>query len=158
MKPASAHTSPWVIAEVILGLPFLIGVGLHWLWPVSLPAGTPRRLALLAGLALVLAGFSLIIMARRELSRYQQPTEPGQPTSRLVTTGVFAHSRNPLYLGGAALLAGMALSLDMLWPLLMLAPALVLCHFLLIKPEEAYLAAQFGDAYTRYMSTVRRWL
>lgn len=158
MTPESAHKSPWIIAEVILGLPFLIGVGLHWLWPISLFEGTPRRLTVLVGLALVLAGLSLIVMARRELSRYRQPTNPGQPTSRLVTTGIFAHSRNPLYLGGVVLLAGLALSLDMGWPLLMLTPALALCHFLLVKPEETYLTARFGDAYTHYTNTVRRWL
>ena len=40
---------------------------------------------------------------------------PGHPTSKVVKTGVFAISRNPLYLGGSILLLGITLILNTLW-------------------------------------------
>jgi protein-S-isoprenylcysteine O-methyltransferase Ste14 len=72
--------------------------------------------------------------------------------------GVFAISRNPLYLGSVILLLGIALTLNLLWAMMMLLPSLILCHYILIIPEEKYLEAKFGDEYREYMATVHRWL
>ena len=44
------------------------------------------------------------------------------------------------------------------WILILLLPALVLCHYVLIVPEERYLAAKFGAEYQAYAATVHRWL
>ncbi|MCB0050264.1 MAG: hypothetical protein KDE24_12065, partial [Caldilinea sp.] len=74
------------------------------------------------------------------------------------TTGVFAISRNPLYLGGALLLLGIALAFNLLWAVLAVALATIICRYALIAPEERYLAARFGTAYAEYRATVRRWL
>jgi protein-S-isoprenylcysteine O-methyltransferase Ste14 len=100
---------------------------------------------------------TFIVLARRELARHGQPTDPGLPTNKLVTTGVFSVSRNPLYLGGISLLAGIALMLNILWSLVLLVPAFVACHYLLVVPEERYLAAKFGIEYAQYAADVRRW-
>ncbi len=76
----------------------------------------------------------------------------------LVTTGVFAISRNPLYFGGVCILVGIALALSLLWVLVLLLPALVACHYVLIAPEERYLAAKFGEEYRLYAASVHRWI
>jgi hypothetical protein len=52
------------------------------------------------GIILVTLGASIVVAARRELAFYNQPTDPGLPTKKIVTSGVFSVSRNPLYLGG----------------------------------------------------------
>lgn len=156
-KPA-AHTRWWQIFEIVVGLPVLVAVSLQIVRPFSLPQGRLTPLAVPLGVLLVLIGVALIVLARRTLARHGQPTDPGQPTRQIVTTGVFAISRNPLYLGGFILLAGAGLALDALWLLLLLVPALVTCHVVLIVPEERYLAATFGADYLRYAAGVRRWL
>lgn len=158
MNPASAHNNPWEIAEVVFGLPFLLGLALHFLVPFSLPPGILRQALVPAGVILALIGLALVVSARRELARFRQPTDPGQPTSKVVTTGVFAISRNPLYLGGALVFAGIGLALNLLWALGMLLLSLVLCHYVLILPEERYLAARFGEEYREYSASVHRWL
>ena len=112
----------------------------------------------LGGVVLVVLGLTFIVLARRELARQGQPTDPGLPTSKLVTTGVFSVSRNPLYLGGICLLAGIAFVLNLPWSLVLLLPAFVTCHYLLVAPEERYLAAKFGIEYAQYAASVRRWL
>ena len=96
--------------------------------------------------------------ARGELSRQGQPTDPGHPTLKLVTTGVFSISRNPLYLGGLLTLAGIAWVFEITWALIVLAPAWIACQILLIGPEETYLTERFGDSYRHYAATVNRWL
>jgi protein-S-isoprenylcysteine O-methyltransferase Ste14 len=154
----AAHKRRWQIFEVIVGVPVLAGVGLQLAVPVSLPKRFSTPVIVLAGAVLVVMGLTCIVLARRELARHGQPTDPGLPTSDLVTTGIFSVSRNPLYLGGACLLAGIALGLNLPWTLVLLLPAIVACHYLLIAPEERYLAAKFGIEYAQYIASVRRWL
>jgi protein-S-isoprenylcysteine O-methyltransferase Ste14 len=43
------------------------------------------------------------------------------------------------------------------WSLVLLLPAFVACHYLLVAPEERYLAAKFGIEYAQYAVSVRRW-
>lgn len=156
--PEAAHRRGWQIFEVVVGLPFLVGVGLQWGLPGSFPPALLTPYLRLAGAGLICTGLLLVILARRQFARQGQPTDPGQPTGALVTSGVFAISRNPLYLGGICLLGGLALAANLPWALGMLLPALLACHSLLIVPEESYLAARFGQEYAAYRATVRRWL
>lgn len=158
MTMDSAHQRRWQIFEVVVGVPFLAGVGLQLAVPASFPHGFSAPLIVLAGAVLIVTGLALVILTRRELARHGQPSDPGLPTGKLVTTGVFSISRNPLYLGGICLLAGIALVLNLWWSLALLLPAVVACHYLLIAPEERYLAARFGAEYTQYAASVSRWL
>jgi protein-S-isoprenylcysteine O-methyltransferase Ste14 len=147
MPTDSAHTSYWQTSEVVFGIPFLIAIVLQFLVPFSLPRGPIRLAFIVIGAALIIVGVALIVLARREFSQQSQPTDPGRPTTRVVTTGVFSISRNPIYLGAACFLAGVAL-----------AVSLVACHYVLIAPEERYLRSKFGEAYRIYAATVHRWM
>jgi protein-S-isoprenylcysteine O-methyltransferase Ste14 len=157
MSTDAAHKRWWQIFEVIFGVPFLAGIGLQLAVPASLPRGFLAPFIAAGGAALIVAGITFIVLARRELARHRQPTDPGLPTSKLVTTGVFSVSRNPLYLGGICLLAGIALAFNLPWSFALLFPAIVACHYLLIASEERYLAARFGKGYAQYTALVRRW-
>ena len=154
----SAHKSNWEIAEVVFGVPFLVGIGLHFAIPFSLPPGILRQVLIALGIVLLIIGLGFIVLARREFAHYRQPTDPGQPTSKIVKTGVFSISRNPLYLGGVIVFLGIALLLNMLWALITLLLSTILCLYVLIIPEEKYLAAKFGREYKDYTATVHRWL
>lgn len=158
MSTNAAHKRWWQIFEVIFGVPFLAGIGVQLAAPVSRPHGLYGFVIVLGGAVLVVLGLMFVVLARRELARQSQPTAPGLPTTKLVTTGIFSVSRNPLYLGGVCPLAGIALVLNLPWSLVFLLPAIVGCHYLLIAPEEHYLAAKFDQEYAQYAAAVRRWL
>lgn len=157
-SPEAAHTSRWKIGEVVFGLPFLASLALHYIWPFSFLSGSLRQALVPAGVVLSLAGISFLVLARREFSRHGQPTDSGQPTSQVVTTGVFAVSRNPLYLGAGMFLLGIALTFNLPWSVVMLIVSMALCHYVLILPEEQYLAGKFGNEYEMYAASVNRWL
>ncbi len=76
----------------------------------------------------------------------------------LVTTGVYARTRNPMYAALALLLTAWAAWLGLLAPFL--GPVLFVLYItrFQILPEERALMARFGDDYARYKSAVRRWL
>lgn len=154
----AAHRSWWQTFEVVFGIPFVAAIALQLVVPLSLSGGLVAPAIILAGAALIIVGVALVVLARREFARHGQRTDPGNPTSKVVTTGVFSVSRNPLYLGGVCVLVGIALAANLLWVLVLLLPALVACHYVLIAPEERYLAAKFGEEYTRYTATVHRWI
>lgn len=158
MLTNAAHTRWWQIFEIVFGIPFLIAIALHLTVPLALPHWFLTPIFLPSGVALITVGAFLVMLARREFARLGQPTDPGQPTSTIVMTGVFAVSRNPLYLGGVCVLLGLAFVFKLLWMLVLLLPALIVCHYVLIVPEERYLAAKFGEEYHTYAATVQRWL
>ena len=157
MNVDAAHNSRWEIVEVIFGIPFLISIVIQWVATFSLPQGIFKQALIPVGIALIIAGIGLIVLARRELASYAQPTDPGHPTSKVVKTGVFAISRNPLYLGTVLAIIGIALALNMLWTLVALLISVFLCYRVLIIPEEQYLAVKFRHEYTEYMAAVHRW-
>lgn len=158
MSVDSAHKSRWEIAEVVFGIPFLISIAIHFVVPFSLSQGIFRQVLIPVGIILIIIGISFVVLARREFANFSQPTDPGHPTSKVVKTGVFAISRNPLYLASVFVFLGLALALNMLWALVMLLLSIIICLYVLIIPEEQYLAAKFGEEYKEYTASVYRWL
>jgi len=158
MTTDAAHKSWWQISEVVFGVPFLVAIALQLLVPASLPRGLVSPAFILGGAALIIVGVALVVLARREFARRGQPTDPGRPTTRVITTSVFSVSRNPLYLGAVCFLVGVALAVNLPWALVLLLPSLVACHYVLIAPEERYLVAKFGEEYRVYAATVHRWI
>jgi protein-S-isoprenylcysteine O-methyltransferase Ste14 len=154
----SAHKSSWEIAEVVFGIPFMASIVLHFIVPLSLPPGIFRQALVVVGIVLIMIGFGLVVITRRELARYGQPTDPGHPTSQVVKTSAFAITRNPLYLASIIILLGISLAFNILWALVPLVVSTIICHYVLIVPEENYLMAKFGEEYRDYMATVHRWL
>jgi protein-S-isoprenylcysteine O-methyltransferase Ste14 len=158
MSIDSAHTSHWETSEVVFGVPFLVAIVLQFVVPLSLPGGLLRLAFIFGGAALIIVGVAFIVLARREFAQRGQPTDPGRPTTRVVTTGVFSVSRNPIYLGAVCFLVGVALAVNLPWVLVFLLLSLVACHYVLIAPEERYLVAKFGEEYRMYAATVHRWI
>jgi len=154
----AAHKRWWHIFEVVFGIPFIIAIILQLVVPLSFPSGVIRLAVIAGGMVFILVGVIFVVLTRRELAQYGQPTDPGRPTSTLVTTGVFSISRNPLYLGGVLALVGIVLVFNLPWGLVLLLPAIIACHFILIVPEERYLAARFGEEYRVYTASVNRWI
>ena len=158
MNNDTAHKHRWETGEFFIGLPYFVGIGLHILFPAPITTGsfsTPLRII---GALIMFAGLSLLIQTRRQFNTHQQPTDPGQATSKIITSGPFSVSRNPLYLGGIIIFFGLALFANFLWPLLALVISVILCHTYLILPEEKYLEEKFGQEYIQYKNSVRRWI
>jgi protein-S-isoprenylcysteine O-methyltransferase Ste14 len=119
-------------------------------------AVSPWRIAL--GMAIAGTGFSLTLSAARHFTRKKTNIVTfGEPT-RLVEDGWFRVSRNPMYLGFAALLAGTALALGGAWTFLPTALFLLVAERVYIPFEERAMTEAFGEAYRRYARVVRRWL
>jgi len=83
---------------------------------------------------------------------------PRERPDKLVTTGLYRVSRNPIYLADTAILLGLILIWDAL-PSLVLVPLFMkVIEWRFIRREEALIRAHFGAAFDAYCARVRRWL
>jgi hypothetical protein len=79
------------------------------------------------------------------------------PPERLVTSGPYAYTRNPMYLGHIIFLAGLALSLKSLFAALIGLPTSIWFHRRVLADEKS-LAERLGAPYLEYTASVKRWL
>jgi protein-S-isoprenylcysteine O-methyltransferase Ste14 len=103
-------------------------------------------------------GSSSAVLAIAQFRRAGTDVQTHTPTAAIVDTGVFALSRNPIYVGAHIGTVGVAIALDSLWILAMLVPFYLVIRYGVVAREEAYLERTFGDAYLIYKVRVRRWL
>jgi protein-S-isoprenylcysteine O-methyltransferase Ste14 len=103
------------------------------------------------------AGGALVLSAERGFKAAGTQVMPWQPSSALVVTGVYAHLRNPMYVGLALLTGAVAIALASDWTIVMMLPAAFVMHVGVVKREERYLEAKFGEPYRRYLTEVPRY-
>ncbi len=78
--------------------------------------------------------------------------------NHLVEGGIFAHCRNPLYVGNVLIYGGLAI-VHGGWAMYLIAmPLIVLAYVAIVSAEEVHLRARFGDTYARYCERVPRWI
>lgn len=124
------------------------GVGLDPLlrWTLSL-------LALLLGVLVSVMGVISFQRARTTVN----PLRP-ETATKLVSSGIYRFTRNPMYLGVAFLLVSLAVWLAFPWSLLGVLGFVLYMNRFQIVPEERALASLFGAEFEDYRQKVRRWL
>ena len=110
------------------------------------------------GWALFALAIALILSVDRRFKRVGTTIKPFQRSSALVTDGLFAVSRNPIYTAMVAALAGIVLALGSLSPLAIIPPFVYIIRTRFIAVEERMLEDAFGEAYRDYRTRVRRWI
>lgn len=140
---------------VLLLLHLLTVILLMWLVP--LPLVVPEVLEW-TGYALMVVGIVSARSAALQFRRARTTSHPYKSVTTIVTSGPYRFSRNPIYLGFVCLLIGFSLAFRTYWGLILSPLFIVLMDTLVVRHEEAYLQAKFGDVYTSYKSRVRRWL
>lgn len=126
----------------------------------SLLPGLPQPGAGWAGLALGLAGLALIGVAAARFAGQGTTVNPARPeaSTALVTTGLNAWSRNPMYIGEVMIVAAVGVAINPVVGLPAAAAFWLVLDRVQIPAEERALGARFGAAYDAYRARVRRWL
>ncbi len=153
-EPVNARIFP--LPPIVLLLFIAAGYGLKRLFPFGL-ANAPIESAV-AGNALMVCAFLIAVLGAREMTRARTSFHPGAKASALVASGVYRRTRNPMYLSFLFFMVGLGLALPNPWLILLAPVLLVYIQERVIKREEAYLSARFGEEYDAYRNRVRRWL
>jgi protein-S-isoprenylcysteine O-methyltransferase Ste14 len=139
----------WLLVAVVLGL------GLHFIFPIVQIITIPWRFL---GLIPLVLGIAISSIAEGTFSQIGTTIHPYKEPKKMVTTGLFHYSRNPMYLGFVLILFGVAILLGSLTPFGIIPFFIWLLTARFIRVEEKYMDAQFGQDWLEYKSKVRRWI
>lgn len=123
--------------------------GLPWHFPV-LPLWRITCIPFLG------VGFYVLINALKSLKikrAFGKEIYKSRTQSQLITTGIYAHTRNPLYLGSLLLFFGWFL-VFLLTPLLIMTFLFAILFYFVARWEEKELFRRFGDEYLQYREKV----
>jgi len=138
----------------------LIAIGMWGISPQLSVTNAFQLARILAAAPFVLFGGFCGMFALGSFIQHRTSIDPHHPAkaSHLVVTGLYRHTRNPMYLGLCLLLIGWGILLGA--PIALFGPAIFVVYLtrFQILPEERLLLARFGNDYEVYCKQVRRWL
>src|SRR6266567_5294026 len=102
------------------------------------------------GIATLLGGGLLAAWGIITFRRHHTPLAPIRPATTIVSSGPYAITRNPMYLGLTVFYIGGSLLLDTWWAFALLPVVLLSIDRAVIRREERYLASAFGAEYDAY--------
>ena len=130
-------------------------VGINWLVPVPFVAAA---FALIGGLLFLVIGLILAASAARLFSKAKTGIVPFSESTKLVISGAYRLTRNPMYLGMALVLASIAVFFNLLGGIILIA---LFCAYITkfqIIPEERAMSDLFSDDFDKYTKETRRWI
>jgi protein-S-isoprenylcysteine O-methyltransferase Ste14 len=157
LGPNKVSDAPGVLvfSPALFAGTLVLGLVLHWLRPVSL---LPPLAARLAGLVLLAFSWWLVHSAEAAMKRAGTNLQPGQPSLAIVTDGPFRFSRNPMYLATHGPVPGDHPAGQHPLAIGSAAADAAGTPRGVVRREERYLEAKFGEPYRAYKSRVRRWI
>lgn len=146
-----------ITPDMLVLIAAAVAVALELAVPFGPAPGLTAPLSWLGAL-IAIAGFALEIAAARTLVRGGTSAKPDAAPTALVTTGPFARSRNPFYLGLLLVLLGIFIALGLEWGILASVGVWLAFDRIVVPKEEDRLRAFDPAAFDHYRSSVRRWL
>jgi protein-S-isoprenylcysteine O-methyltransferase Ste14 len=144
-----------ILPPVYLLLTLLAMAAMHFLLPIARVIAAPyTRL----GWVFVAVGVAIAAVAAGAFRRAGTPVIPFEPSTALVTSGLYRVTRNPMYLGMVVLLIGVAILLGSLTAFLPVPVFAWIIQKWFIEGEERFLEEIFGENYLAFKRNVRRWL
>ena len=139
-----------LVAALLMWLVARMTPGFEW----------PGRLRVIVAATLCAGGIAVAIVAVREFRAARTTVNPLQPAavSSMVRSGIYRHTRNPMYLGLLLVLAAWSVWLASPAAMAVLPVVAVYLDRFQIVPEERALAARFAREFDEYQRSVRRWL
>jgi protein-S-isoprenylcysteine O-methyltransferase Ste14 len=138
----------------------LVMAGLMWLVAKYLPvAPIHRGVAWLGTASLAIAGVACIVSGGLQFRTARTTVNPTTPAaaSALVTSGIYRHTRNPMYVGMTLILLAWSVWLSSLYSLIVPVAFVLYMNRFQIRPEEEALQDRFGEEFLAYKRGVRRW-
>ena len=119
----------------------------------------PWQLYQFSGFLVFVGGFLIMLICIISFAVKGRGTlSPADPTKKLVVTGLYRYSRNPMYIGVVMILTGEAIFFQSvsLWIYLLLVN--IGFNIFILLHEEPRLQKDFGEEYKKYCQKVRRWI
>ena len=143
--------NPIRISVYILVISYAVGEFIIPKYPMIYLLNLLGLIGFILSLIFFFSGFNLF-------KSYKENPIPTSDTNRLIKTGIFAYTRNPIYLALILFLISMFLVFENVMYLLSSLGLFIWLNNYVIKGEEDYLKNKFGDEYDRYLLAVKKWM
>ena len=143
--------NPLKIFVYLIVISYVLGEFIIPKYPIIYLFNMMGLIGLIVSVILFFSGFNLF-------KSYKEDPKPTSDTNRLIKTGIFAYTRNPIYLAFVLFNFSMFLVFENVMYLLSSLGLFIWINNYVIKPEEDYLKNKFGDEFVRYCGAVKRWL
>ncbi len=146
-------TTFWICWFAVIPLK-LIELNHRWGWP-----DLGNSLLQVLGLTVMAAAVAIVFYCCLLFGRVGKGTPvPGDPPKRLVSTGLYKYTRNPIYLAYVGLLLGQFLFFGQLTLLVYAAVSFLGFYMAIVLIEEPMLRRRFGKDYMEFSKRVPRWI
>ena len=143
--------NPLRIAVGLLAASYVIGEFIISKYPLIYAFNLMGILGLILSIFIFISGFNMF-------KSYDENPLPTSTTNRIIKTGIFAYTRNPIYLAIVMFFLSMFLVFENVMYFLSAVGLAIWLHNYVIKSEENFLLNKFPDEYDRYLKAVNRWI
>ena len=143
--------NPLRISVYLLIASYVIGEFFLPKYPIAYAVKLVGIICFLVSIAIFFAGFNIF-------KTYDENPVPTSPTNKIIKTGIFAYTRNPIYLSFVIFHFSMFFIFENVMYFLSAIGLAIWLHNYVIKEEENFLYEQFSDEYENYKRTVKRWI
>jgi len=143
--------NPLKLTVYVLVLSYLIGEFVFPKYPLLYFFNLMGILGLIMSLFFFFSGFNIF-------KSYDENPVPTSQTRKLIKTGIFAYTRNPIYIAFILFHFSMFLTFENVMYFLTSIGLAIWIHNFVIKAEEEYLIKEFSEEYQRYINSVKRWI
>ena len=151
------HPGVYIPPPLIYVAFFFLSVALQKAMPLNslflqtAVAATAGRVLLIAGILVLLPALWKFLVSNNTLITIK-------PAHSLQTAGIYAFTRNPMYLGLLLLYSGIGFFKGNWWTFIVIPLLIITVQVYIISKEEHYLQRAFGNEYLQYKKKVRRWV
>ena len=143
--------NPLRLSVYLLVVSYIVGEFILPKYLLIYPINLIGIIGLMISLIFFFSGFNIF-------KSYKENPVPTSTSNRLIKTGIFAYTRNPIYVSFVLFHFSMFLVFENVMYFLTSIGLAFWIHIYVIKPEEDYLLEIFSDEYKRYMEAVSRWI
>ena len=143
--------NPLRLSVYLLVVSYIFGEFILPKYLLIYPINLIGMIGLMISLLFFFSGFNIF-------KTYKENPVPTSTSNRLIKTGIFAYTRNPIYVSFVLFHFSMFLVFENVMYFLTSIGLAFWIHIYVIKPEEDYLLEIFSDEYKRYKEAVSRWV
>ena len=143
--------NPLKISIYLLIPCYLIGEFIFPKYPIPYFFNLLGIIGLIISLFLFFSGFGIF-------RSYEENPAPKSITKKLIKTGIYAYTRNPIYIAFVLFHFSMFITFENVVYFLTSIGLAIWINNYVVKAEEEYLLREFSEEYQRYMDSVKRWI
>ena len=151
MSGPNIKGNPLKIFVLLLVLSYFVGEFLIPKYPLIDFINLFGFLGLIISIGIFISGFKLF-------KSYKEDPLPTSDTKRIIKTGIFAYTRNPIYLAFILFHLFMFLVFENVLYFISSVGLSIWLHNWIVPAEEAYLRKNFSNEYDSYINNVNRWI